>query len=109
MEATLAALAEPSRLRIVELLRGRELSVGEVAEALGIRQPQASKHLRVLRHAGLVGVESRSRLRVHHLRAEPFDELGAWAQAITREWEDRLDRLGDFLDETHHQPEEGAR
>ena len=94
---TFAALGEPSRLQIVELLRGRPLSVGEIAEALTIRQPQTSKHLRVLREAGVVAVEPVARQRVHHLRSEPFEQIGSWAGSFERLWEARLDSLDRFL------------
>jgi DNA-binding transcriptional ArsR family regulator len=75
---TFAALGEPSRLQIVELLRHRPFSVGDIAERLGIRQPQVSKHLRGLSEAGLVEVEPVARRRIYHLREEPFEEIGDW-------------------------------
>jgi DNA-binding transcriptional ArsR family regulator len=94
---TFAALGEPGRLQIVELLRERPFAVGDIAEALAIRQPQVSKHLRVLREAGLVGVEPVARRRIHHLRAEPFEEIGSWVDSFERLWEVRLDSLDTFL------------
>lgn len=94
---TFAALGEPSRLRIVELLRGGERSVGDIADTLGIRQPQVSKHLRVLGAAGLVGVRPVARQRVYHLDAAPFEELGRWVGSFELLWEARLDSLGRFL------------
>lgn len=94
---TFAALSEPSRLQIVELLRERPYSVGDIAEALALRQPQASKHLRVLRGAGFVVVEPVARRRIYHLRAEPFAQIGSWVDAFQRQWEVRLDALGTFL------------
>jgi DNA-binding transcriptional ArsR family regulator len=97
---TFAALGEPSRLQIVELLRERPLSVGDVAEALAIRQPQVSKHLRVLREAGIVAVEPVARQRIHHLRAEPFEQIGSWVNSFERLWEVRLDSLDTFLQST---------
>lgn len=101
MEAiTFAALGEPTRLQIVELLRERTLAVGDIAEMLAIRQPQASKHLRVLRDAGIVGVEPVARRRIHHLRAEPFEQIDAWVNSFERIWEVRLDSLGTFLEGT---------
>ena len=95
---TFAALGEPNRLQIVELLRGRPFAVGDIAEALSIRQPQVSKHLRVLREAGLVDVEPVARRRIHHLRAEPFEEIGSWVDSFERLWETRLDSLGTYLE-----------
>ena len=94
---TFAALGEPSRLQIVELLRLDRFSVGDIAERLGIRQPQVSKHLRVLREAGVVDVEPVARRRVYHLRAETFEEIGDWVDSFERLWEARLDGLEDFL------------
>ena len=94
---TFAALGEPSRLRIVELLRGGERSVGDIADTLGLRQPQVSKHLRVLGEAGLVGVRPVARQRVYHLDGAPFEELGRWVGSFEQLWEARLDSLGHFL------------
>jgi DNA-binding transcriptional ArsR family regulator len=110
MDATLfAALGEPSRLQIVELLRRRPFSVGDIAERLGIRQPQVSKHLLVLRHAGLVDVEPLARRRIYHLREEPFEEIGDWVESFEALWEARLDSLGTFLDSTTGATGEGDR
>lgn len=99
MDATvLAAMAEPTRFAIVQLLRdGGRPSVSEVAETLGIRQPQASKHLQVLREAGVVTAERDARRVVHHLREEPFDELASWVHSFGSLWETRLDSLGGYL------------
>lgn len=94
---TFAALGEPSRLEIVELLRLRPFSVGDIAERLGIRQPQVSKHLRVLREAGLVDVEPVARRRIYHLRGETFDQIGDWVESFETLWESRLDSLETFL------------
>jgi DNA-binding transcriptional ArsR family regulator len=97
---TFAALGEPSRLQIVELLRQRPLSVSDIVEALGIRQPQVSKHLRVLREAGIVAAEAVGRRRIHHLRAEAFEEIDNWVESFEGLWEARLDSLGAFLEGT---------
>ncbi|BBX20546.1 transcriptional regulator [Mycolicibacterium duvalii] len=95
---TLGALAEPNRLRIVELLRTGPLSVGEIAETLEIRQPQVSKHLRVLGDSGIVVGEALSRKRIYHLDPAPFEEIGRWVESFTHLWEARLDSLGRYLD-----------
>jgi DNA-binding transcriptional ArsR family regulator len=95
--ATFAALGEPSRLRIVELLRARPLPVGGIAERLGIRQPQVSKHLHVLREAGVVAVEPVGRRRIYHLRDEPFEAIGSWVDSFESLWDARLDSLETFL------------
>ena len=95
--ATFAALGEPSRLRIVELLRGGPLSVGAIVERLGIRQPQVSKHLRVLADSGLVACEAQHRHRIYELRPERFDAVAHWAESFEQLWETRLDSLGALL------------
>lgn len=99
MEAmTFRALGEPSRLRIVELLRAGPRSVGEIVEALGIRQPQASKHLRVLSESGLVTREHVATRRIYHLQSAPFEAMGDWVESFEALWDVRLDRLGDYLE-----------
>lgn len=94
---TFSALAEPSRLRIVELLHGGPLTVGEIADRLGLRQPQASKHLRVLLEAGLVEVQAVANRRNYYLRSEPFQELDAWLETYRSIWDERLDNLENYL------------
>ncbi len=94
---TFRALGEPSRLRIVELLRNGPLSVGEIADTLAIRQPQVSKHLRVLAEAAIVAVEPIERRRIYHLEAEPFEEIGEWVDSFERLWSTRLDSLDAYL------------
>jgi len=96
--ATLRALAEPNRLRIVELLRTGPLAVGEIGERLGMRQPQVSKHLRVLKEAGLAVVRVDAQRRLHALRPEPLRELDAWLEPYRRVWTARLDALERRLD-----------
>ncbi len=98
--STFAALGEPNRLRIVEALRGGPLSVGEIVDRLGIRQPQVSKHLRVLSESQLVSVEARHRHRIYRLRPEPFDAVADWVDSFEALWEARLDSLGAFLQTT---------
>jgi len=95
--ATFSALAEPNRLQIVELLREQPLTVGEIAARLQLRQPQASKHLRVLSDAGLVAAEAVANRRIYALRAEPFQDLDGWLSTYRQLWEGRFDRLGDYL------------
>lgn len=95
---TFRALGEPSRLRIVELLRTGPSSVGEIAETLAIRQPQVSKHLRVLAESGIVAVEPVARQRVYHLETEPFEHIAAWVDSFEKLWEARLDSLGTYLE-----------
>jgi len=98
--STFAALGEPNRLRIVELLRGGPLSVGEIVDRLGIRQPQVSKHLRVLGDSQLVSVEARHRHRIYRLRPEQFEAVADWVDSFEALWDARLDSLGAFLQAT---------
>ena len=92
-----SALGEPSRLQIVELLGPRPYAVGEIAEMLSIRQPQVSKHLKVLGESGIVRVEPQARRRIYYLQAEPFDQIARWVESFEHLWEVRLDSLGDYL------------
>jgi DNA-binding transcriptional ArsR family regulator len=96
---TFRALAEPSRLQIVELLSGGPLPVSGVVARLGIRQPQASKHLRVLSQAGLVEVRPVAQRRIYSLRPEPLQELDVWLQRCRRLWEEQFERLDQVLHE----------
>jgi DNA-binding transcriptional ArsR family regulator len=93
LDATLAALADPTRRRVVDLLRRRPRPAGELAAAFRMSPPAMSRHLRVLRTRGLVD-EARdpddSRLRVYRLKRGPFAELHAWVQELESFWEDQL-------------------
>lgn len=93
MLQTLTALAEPNRLRIVELLRSGPHPVGEIGDRLGLHQPQVSKHLRVLKDAGLVDVSADAQRRLYELRPQPLIELDAWLEPYRRYWNTRLDAL----------------
>lgn len=93
----LSALAEPSRLQIVELLRKGPLSVGEIADHLHIRQPQASKHLRVLYEAGVVDFYAEANRRIYKLRSEPFKALDLWLKEYRDIWEEKFDNLDRYL------------
>jgi DNA-binding transcriptional ArsR family regulator len=95
---TFDALSEPMRRRILELLRDGERGVGELVERLGLSQPGVSKHLRVLREAGLVSVRPDGRRRWYGLRAEPLAELDAWLAPYRKLWGGRLDALERHLD-----------
>ncbi len=101
-----SALGEPSRLRIVELLGTRPCAVGEIAEVLRIRQPQVSKHLKVLGESGLVRAEPDARRRIYHLQSEPFVEIARWVESFEDLWEARLDSLGDYLAKTQTEERE---
>ncbi|HEX7049932.1 MAG TPA: metalloregulator ArsR/SmtB family transcription factor [Longimicrobiales bacterium] len=92
-------LAEPSRRRIVELLRTGERPVGELVEALGLSQPAVSRHLRVLREAGLVEARVDAQRRLYRLRADSLRELDAWLEPYRLLWSGRLDELKHHLSE----------
>src|ERR1700716_917450 len=91
-------LAAPARRRILDLLLERPRLVGELTEQLGLTQPGTSKHLRVLREAGLVEVRPDAQRRGDELRAEPLAEVDAWLRPYRRLWSDRLDALERHLD-----------
>ena len=88
-----AALAEPSRRQILDLLRERERSVNELVADLGLSQPGVSKHLRVLREAGLVEARVDAQRRVYRVQPEPLVRLDAWLAPYRRMWSGRLDAL----------------
>src|SRR5437588_12363399 len=94
---TFAVLAEPSRRRILDLLLERERSVGELVERLRLSQPGVSKHLRVLREAGLVDVRVDAQRRWYQLRPEPLAGVDAWLAPYRRMWAKSLDALGAHL------------
>jgi len=97
MIATLRALAEPNRFHIVELLRGGPRPVGDLVNRLGLRQPQVSKHLRVLSEAGLVDVRVDAQRRIYALRPAPLQELEVWLERYRRLWESNFHRLDALL------------
>lgn len=99
MLETFRALAEPSRLQILDLLFREPLPVGAVAERLGMRQPQASKHLRALSDAGLVEVRPEAQRRVYTLRAQPFHEIDRWLGRYRSLFEEQFERLDAVLEE----------
>jgi len=93
VDATLSALADPTRRRIVELLRVRPRRAGELAAAFDMSAPAVSRHLKVLRRSGLVtggGVDDDARLRIYELRQEPFTALQAWLDQVQAFWADQL-------------------
>ncbi len=94
------ALVDPHRRAVLDLLAQGELSVGDLVERLGLTQPQTSKHLRVLREAGLVRVERRAQRRIYAVDPAPMAELDQWLAPYRRLWNASLDRLGAHLDTT---------
>src|SRR6202521_5186007 len=99
MMATLRALAEPHRLHIIELLRDGPRPFGDMVQRLRLRQPQVSKHLRVLSDAGLVDVRVDAQRRIYALRPAPLQELEMWLERYRRLWEGNFQRLDALLDE----------
>ena len=98
MTTTFEVVAEPTRRQILDLLRERSRPVGELVELFGLSQPLISKHLRVLRDAGLVRVRQDAQRRWYELRPEPLLEVDAWLEPYRRLWADSLDALERHLD-----------
>lgn len=94
-----AALAEPHRRRILDLLRGGEQPAGELVKQLDLSQPGVSKHLKVLREAGLVAVRADGKRRLYALRPEPLAEVDQWLEPYRVYWSNRLDDLERHLAE----------
>lgn len=97
MQAMLDVLVEPNRRRILDELRGGERSVGELADALALTQPTVSKHLRVLREAGLVRARVDAQHRRYRLQPAPLAAVDAWLAPYRQFWNGRLDALEDYL------------
>jgi DNA-binding transcriptional ArsR family regulator len=99
-ETTLSfeVLAEPNRRTILDLLRVRELPVGELVSRLSLTQPAVSKHLRILREAGMVEVRADARRRLYRVRAEGLRGLDRWIRPYRKMWEASLDKLENHLD-----------
>jgi len=91
--SVLEVIAEPTRRRILDAVRDGERSVGELVEQIGMHQPGVSRHLKVLRDAGLVEVRNDAQRRLYRLRAEPLRELDAWLEPYRAQWAGRLDAL----------------
>ena len=107
------ALADPTRRRIVESLRGGEQPVGDIVARAGIHQSGVSRHLRILHEANFVVMRPDGQRRLYSLRPEPFRELDAWLAAYRDLWEARLDRFGTALEARRTRPgtkkKEGSR
>jgi DNA-binding transcriptional ArsR family regulator len=96
----LEVIAEPTRRRILDEVRASERSVTELVERVGMHQPGVSRHLKVLRDAGLVEVRRDAQRRLYRLRPEPLMELDAWLEPYRAEWAGRLDALERHLGRT---------
>lgn len=92
------ALGDPTRRRIVEVLRNGELPVGDMIASAGVHQSGVSRHLRILHDAGFVSVRADGQRRIYALRSEPFRELDAWLDGYRQLWSARLDRFGTALE-----------
>ncbi len=102
LDAILSALAEPTRRRVVELLRAGPRPAGELARACNMSPPAMSRHLRVLRQRGLVEPEwlaTDARVRAYRLRRRPFGELRAWLEEMDTFWSEQMQAFGDFAEE----------
>lgn len=93
MDAVLHALADGSRRTVLEILRDHPATAGELAEALPIARPGVSRHLRVLREAGLVDVRQEAQRRIYSLRPEALVEVDDWLEDYRALWQSRLDAL----------------
>lgn len=96
----LEVIAEPTRRQILDAVRERERSVTELVERVGMHQPGVSRHLKVLRDAGLVEVRRDAQRRLYRLRPEPLMALDAWLEPYRTEWSGRLDSLEHHLQRT---------
>jgi DNA-binding transcriptional ArsR family regulator len=104
MVAPFEVLAEPNRRRILELLGDRERPVGDLVNNLKITQPAVSKHLRILREAGLVEVRDDAQRRLYRVRSEPLKEMYEWLKPYRQLWERSLDKLEQRLGEIADSP-----
>ncbi|MGE0324781.1 MAG: ArsR/SmtB family transcription factor [Polyangiaceae bacterium] len=102
LDATLTALADPARRRAIELLRDEPRRSSDLAEALGLSRPLMSRHLKVLRQAGLVeerAAEHDARNRVYRLKAERFAELRGWVEEVEAFWNEQLGAFAEYAEE----------
>ena len=97
LDATFAALADPTRRAILARLALGEASVNELAEPFDMSQPAVSKHIKVLENAGLVSRSRDAQRRPCKLEAAPLRDIAEWLETYRRLWDERLDRLGDYL------------
>lgn len=98
MTATFEVLAEPSRRKILDLLRGAELPVGDLVDATALSQPAVSKHLRILREAGLVESRTDAQRRIYRIRAEPLQAIDEWLAPYRQMWASSLNALERHLE-----------
>jgi DNA-binding transcriptional ArsR family regulator len=107
VESSFAIIAEPNRRAILSLLATSERSVGEIERGLRMPQTSVSKHLRVLRNAGLVESRVQAQRRVYRIRPEPLMEVDAWLAPFRRFWEAHVDALERHLERMEQAPKKG--
>ena len=109
MESVFEVIAEPNRRAILSLLVASEQSVAEIEQELGMSQPTVSKHLRVLREAGIVEFTVDAQRRVYRLRPEPLREVDAWLAQFRRYWSARVDALERHLERMDRKPKKATK
>jgi DNA-binding transcriptional ArsR family regulator len=109
LDATFAALADPTRRAILGRLASGEVSVTELAEPFAMSLPAVSKHLKVLEHAGLIARGRDAQWRPCRLEAAPLKEVADWVAHYERFWSESLDRLGDYLKELQEERKHGGK
>jgi DNA-binding transcriptional ArsR family regulator len=106
---TFRALAEPNRFHIIEILRDKPQPVGEIAARLHIRQPQASKHLKILADAGIVDVHPQANQRIYELSPKKFQEIDSWLEKYRALWNQRLEALEKVLQHEQYKMKGGEK
>jgi DNA-binding transcriptional ArsR family regulator len=101
------AVAEPRRRQILDVLAGGERPVNDLVRALGLAQPQVSKHLRVLREVGVVAVREDGRQRLYRLNGHALKPIHDWVKSYERSWSERFDELDAVLEELKQEEDEG--
>lgn len=102
MKTIYDVLVDPTRRRILDLLREQPRLVGELTELLEISQPGVSKHLRMLREAGVVRVRKEAQRRWYELRPEPLAELDDWLASYRHLWDERFDRMENYINQLNN-------
>jgi len=109
MQSAFQVIVEPSRRAILGLLASSERSVGEIESRLRLPQPTVSKHLKVLRDAGLVEAKVAAQRRVYRLKPEPLEEVDAWLAQFRKLWSDHVDALERHLDRIKSEEIQGEK
>lgn len=109
MLETFAALGEPNRYRIVDLLRSGPQAVNDIGARLKLNQPQVSKHLRVLKDAGIVDVEARAQQRLYGLRPEPLRAIADWLERYRDIWQARFEEIDALIEDFKDKEKAHAR